>query len=231
MELEFTTTACNRPELLDKTYESFVNKLQGVDYDKSTLYINIDPTPNLKAIWKVVKVAKKYFGNVIYNIPPRANFTKALLWCFNQPKGKYFFHLEDDWELRREIHIQQILRKMGDESLSCAMKWTWSPNYCPQQPGLLPSVWRKKYLDIILPHFDEKLNPEHTLHKLWRSNFNNIQKYSNIYLEPCYVLDIGIEWRKERGILRFENEFDLSRNKWKSWTNWVFEEKLDSDEK
>ena len=35
MELEFTTTACNRPELLDKTYESFVNKLHGINWKES----------------------------------------------------------------------------------------------------------------------------------------------------------------------------------------------------
>ena len=174
-------------------------------------------------MWKIVKTAKKYFGKVIYNVPTKPNFTKAVKWCFNQPKGKYFFHLEDDWECRRKIHIQQILRKMGDKCLSCAMKWAWSPDYCPQQPALLPSVWRKEYVDIILSGFDDELNPEHNLHKLWRSNYKNIQNYPNIYLKPCYVLDIGISWRKEKGILRFENEFEKDKRKWKSWTNWIIE--------
>ena len=30
--LEFTTTSCNRPEILQTTYGSFVSKLKGVDF-------------------------------------------------------------------------------------------------------------------------------------------------------------------------------------------------------
>ena len=53
MELEFTTTACNRPEILEKTYKSFTTNLKDINFNKSTLYINIDPSPDNNNITKI----------------------------------------------------------------------------------------------------------------------------------------------------------------------------------
>ena len=38
-----------------------------------------------------------------------SNFAEAILWCFNQVKGEFFFHLEDDWILRKEININDMI--------------------------------------------------------------------------------------------------------------------------
>ena len=46
MKLEFTTTACVRPELLNQTYKSLNDALVDVDLKtEGILYINIDPVP------------------------------------------------------------------------------------------------------------------------------------------------------------------------------------------
>ena len=67
MEIEFATCAVNRPKLLDITYSTLIKHLKGVDFSKSILYINIDPTPTSKNLHKVEEVAKKYFGKVVTN--------------------------------------------------------------------------------------------------------------------------------------------------------------------
>ena len=48
MNINFTTTATVRPDILEKTYKSFTNKLVGIDFSKTTIYINIDLLPNTK---------------------------------------------------------------------------------------------------------------------------------------------------------------------------------------
>ena len=94
ISLEFCTTATFRPEIIDRTYKSFTDNLLGIDFKISTLYLNVDPIPvgNTK---EVIDVAKKYFGNVVYNIPEEPNFTKAIKWCWSQVKNEYFFNLEE----------------------------------------------------------------------------------------------------------------------------------------
>lgn len=105
--LEFTTTACCRPELVDKTYTSFQKNLLGVDWKQSTLYLNVDPLPSDKKQEYVKKIAQLFFGKVVSNEPDEANFCKALKWCWNQPK-KDFFHLEDDWIMTRKVNIEDL---------------------------------------------------------------------------------------------------------------------------
>ena len=94
MILDFTTTAVSRPEVVNKTYRSFCSKLKGVEFDKCTLYINIDPFPVNSDRKKVIKVAEYYFGKVVVNTPSKGNFTKACNWCWKSAKTEYIFNLQ-----------------------------------------------------------------------------------------------------------------------------------------
>jgi len=236
MELEFTTTACNRPELLFQTYKSYTSKLKGINFQKSTLYINIDPSPNNENINKVIDVCQKFFGKVITRIPKKANFTYAVWWCFNQPKGKYFFHLEDDWELMEEIHIKDIIERMeNNNALLLSLnkdKMHWSgkvkgvmksahhfkepKNGLKPEPALVPGLWNKNnFKKIFLETFNIYHNPEHTLKVKWRKNWRkNLENFPVIFWKPGIEIskDIGREWREERNIVRKYNK--------KQWFSW-----------
>ena len=61
--IDFTTTACVRPWVLDATYKSYSTNLKGIDFKKCTLYINVDPIGNTSqySAEDVVAVAEKYF--------------------------------------------------------------------------------------------------------------------------------------------------------------------------
>ena len=73
--MSFTTTACNRPNIIERTYDSFCNNVLGIDFHDITLYINIDPAPKSDNREVIIEIAKKYFGNVVVNLPRRSNFT------------------------------------------------------------------------------------------------------------------------------------------------------------
>ena len=104
--MEFATCAVNRPEILDITYSTLIKHLKGVDFSKSILYINIDPTPTSKNLHKVEEVAKKYFGKVVTNYPKLSRYSRAFKWVVSQPKGEYFFYIEDDWKFIKDFHIK-----------------------------------------------------------------------------------------------------------------------------
>ena len=220
MELEFTTTACNRPEILEKTYQSFTSKLKGVNFRKSTLYINIDPAPDKKNIQEVEKVAKKYFGKVVANYPINANFAKAVIWCFQQVKKDIFFHLEDDWLLNREVDLQKVL-------FFCSKHLNW--HQCvfqkkniqqANEPCLLPSLHNTQYTKIYLKLMNSKINPEAQMKYIHRNN--QITGLTYIIWDKNLVQDIGKKWLLQKGLRR--NYAEISKKKgWTPWVRWTME--------
>lgn len=109
--LSFTTTAMPRPEIISKTYDSFTKNLQGMDFKKITLYLNVDSFPDKADDYKrdeVINIAKSYFGNVVVNKPDSPNFASAVKWCFSQVSTYYNFHLEDDWELLSPLKVSSF---------------------------------------------------------------------------------------------------------------------------
>ena len=224
LSLEFTTTACNRPEILEQTYHSFSKKLKNVDFTKSTLYINIDPSPSKDNISEVINVARKYFGNVIYNIPNEPNFAQAILWCFQQVKGEYFFHLEDDWILLREVNIHNMVHVLQSPNVSqCILN---KKNINPKEiyePAFIPSLFMTKIVKVYLQFMNNESNPEAQMKNIFRSNVFQIQTYKSKFFAPHIELsrDIGREWLKSNGIKRDYDKHRTNHNqKWTPWTTW-----------
>jgi len=86
-------------------------RLQGVDWRASTLYLNIDPVLEGQDVEsaELVRCALKVFGNVIVNSPLQPNFARAVKWGWSQPQKPWFFYLQADWELMRDIDIVDII--------------------------------------------------------------------------------------------------------------------------
>tara|TARA_B100001778_G_C18597478_1_gene635526 strand:- start:1140 stop:1766 length:627 start_codon:yes stop_codon:yes gene_type:complete len=158
MNVSFTTTACSRPEILRKTYESFSSNLTGIDFSKSTLYINIDPVPEAEKQQATLEVAKSFFGNVVHRTPDKPNFTAAVNWLWSQADSDYIFHLEDDWELLRSIGMNDVLKRFDDpDILEVAFR---AYKYPYKSLCLSPSVWRKSLYKRFAGKLNEELNPE-----------------------------------------------------------------------
>jgi len=176
--IEFTTTSTIRPEVLDETYGSFSHDIVDVDFKNSTLYINIDPVPE-GDIQKVIDVAKKYFGKVVSNVPSTPNFTNALKWCWKQPTGDFFFHLEDDWTLRKKTTMEELINKLSgiiENANKYKIKNRMLDRYVAVNlraydfindgriclsPGLFLSSWAKQAAEIL----DPLHNPERQMRK------------------------------------------------------------------
>lgn len=200
-KLSFTTTALVRPEILEQTYLSFSNNIEGVDIAECVLYINIDPVPYSNKINKLRKcmlsIAKKYFNNVVYRLPEQPNFTDALNWCWTQADTPYIFHLEDDWVLLKKININEIFDLFDKKSaLALTLK-----SYSHKQYGLAlsPSVWKRSLYKVFAGKLDINRNPESQLKdKCFSYMFNqeNIITLGNNNI----VKDIGRAWLEKKGL-------------------------------
>ena len=224
ISIEFTTTACNRPKILEQTYKSYTHNIKNVDFTKSTLYINIDPAPDNTNISEVINIARKYFGNVIYNTPNEPNFAKAIIWCFQQVKGEYFFHLGDDWILMREVNIYDMIDiiKLPNVSQCILNKKNINPREI-YEPAFIPSLFLTKIVKVFLQLMNNESNPEAQMKNIFRKNIFQIQKYKSKSFASHIELsrDIGREWLNRNGIKRDYDKHRTDNNqKWTPWTTW-----------
>jgi len=160
--IQVTTTATMRPALVERTFASFVKNLKGVDWQKSTLFINIDPIPEGDRR-KVAKVCNKFFGNVVANYPRKSSYSEAFNWAWDQATDEYILNLEDDWILVQPIHIaelldvfvqvptlyQVVLRAYGYVYPSCVTS---------------PAILHERFYKLIAGKLDPNRNPENQIH-------------------------------------------------------------------
>ncbi len=220
ISLEFTTTACNRPSILNQTYHSYTKNLKGIDFSKSTLYLNVDPAPHNVDIAKAEEVAKKYFGKVIVNYPSSSNFSAAAYWCFSQVEGKYFFHLEDDWILLKPINVHSLISKMNNNTLQCILNKKRSAVTVSEtgEPCFVPSLISTEYWKKYLSGFNININPEYQMKMMFRNRSTGLSQYKSVYynLSIEFSRDIGRDWLKKNNLARSYSP----GKRWSPWINW-----------
>lgn len=120
--IDIVTTATIRPEILDKTYKSFVDNLF-LDRSCFRLIINVDPAGDKHRTQQdVLNIAKKYFSDIIYNFPIDPCFTKSVKWLWANTQSTYVFHLEDDWTINQRIDINDMISILDKYPKICSVR-------------------------------------------------------------------------------------------------------------
>ena len=179
----------SRPDIIDRTYGSFVNSLSGLGTPK--VRINIDPLPDPRLSVKASEVAVKHFGdNVSSRLPSKPNFTSALKWCWHGADTEFILNLEDDWVLIREVELSDLMKHFENPDIQQVVLRAYDYKYDKMclSPSIIRTSWAKRF------DFDEKLNPEVQLRK-------KFVKPSNITVhhKQVVVKDIGRNWMKDSG--------------------------------
>ena len=194
-KIAFTTTALSRPYVLEQTYYSFVNNIEGIDVSKCTLFINVDPVPNNTLQQDTLAVAKKYFNNVVYNITKEPNFTGAVNWCLTNADTPFIFHLEDDWCLLEKINIVDLIA-LADEKVALQIVLR-AYDYDYNWPVLSPGIWRYSLYKTFVGRLNININPEAQLKK---KEFVYDRDKIIVVGEDIIVKDIGRHWLKVKGL-------------------------------
>lgn len=169
MIVDFTATACARPGIFRDTLESFRENLLGVSLSDCTLYLNVDPRPVEVPQQNAVAIAEEFFGRVVSNCPPEANFAAAVKWCWQQPVTAYFFSLEDDWILLRPIEIEDMRSLLlHDLGLACVNLRAYPHD--DDRLCLAPGLWRSVAAWDIAERMRTDENPERQLRKAGTDN-------------------------------------------------------------
>jgi hypothetical protein len=196
INLEVVTTACRRPGIIRDSYESLVRNLDGVDWRRSKLFINIDPVPVEGDTGAVILVAREFFGEVVVNTPEHANFATAVKWCYQQPGGEYFLSYEEDWILERPVSIADMLAPLrADPGLSLVNIRCYPHN--DDRLCLAPGLWRTDHAKAIAAKMRTDANPEMQLRKLSPKNPHGglHEGYRGFQMPgPRALRDIGRPW-------------------------------------
>ncbi len=197
--IAFTTTSLARPDILEKTYDSFSKNIKQ-DLKEFTLFINVDPVPNNIRQKEIIEVANRYFNRVICNLPKEPNFTKAVSWCWKSAAAfPFIFQLEDDWVLEQEIDLNTLLYLFKNNPRLLQVVLRAYP-YVYKKVVLSPSIIANKFFIAFSNNFDYTINPEVQLRN---ESILRIQQ-ENLYVvgNTPIVSDIGRGWLKKEGLVK-----------------------------
>ncbi len=106
--IDVTLVSGARPGLLKQTLEDFSAKLFR-NFSVQTLYVNIDPFEGgQEEVEACDAICREYFPDIVARKPESSHFTTAVKWLWSQPTADWFFHLEDDWILNREVREEEF---------------------------------------------------------------------------------------------------------------------------
>ncbi len=113
-------TATMRPEILKRTFDSFITNLFGDRIKDACLHINIDRAGTgadyhagkLRQIMRYLDEIP--FRSVRINIPDEPSFSRAFYWCLGGLTHDLTFNLEEDWELLTKIDFDGMVNEFDD---------------------------------------------------------------------------------------------------------------------
>ena len=226
--IDLTITATKRHEILRKTLESFKKNLIKDAFVR--ILINVDPVGPDENHFDCIDVCLKTFLHmeVKYRAPEKPNFAEGFKWVWNEVRANFVLHLEDDWELLREIDLKDmidmlnrhknlaLLRLPQFKSTEHSMKnWNlffpYNGEYfeCPKELTIAagfcghPSLIKGEFVQAIAPYIDTTKNPEKQFHRGPIEIMQEVAKWKyGVYSQPNMpnaIADLGRRWSVETG--------------------------------
>jgi hypothetical protein len=112
--IDITITATWRPELLERTLESFKENLFGSQMKSiCRAVINVDPTGSpIDKTHLVCDIVNRFFDQAVMRTPNTPSFPDAFKWVWTTSEAPIVFHLEEDWELIKKYSIDDMMSVM-----------------------------------------------------------------------------------------------------------------------
>jgi len=217
--LEFVGTECLRPEVCERSWESFHSRLKGVDWPETTLFLNIDPVPpNRRAeAGRLIKAARRFFGRVEVNQPDQPNFARAVKWGWAQPQRAAFFYLQADWILQIDVDVPSLMPFL--ENWDAVNLRAYRSDWGPKHLCLSPVLIRTDVARQLAGRLTDEAGPEAQLRApyvreggrslgldIWSLHWPTDR-------DRCIIEDIGRPWMTAHG---------LKKKGGKSFVTWEF---------
>ena len=234
--VDIVMTSVLRPALLKETLSTIINNICDDSSVRFRLVINVDPIGEAIDPMEVVKIAKNYFKEVVYNIPEYPSFTKAVKWVWEASESPHVFHWEDDVFIFRKININHMLKihrknpKVSSLRLSkhdipnnkvitlFNSKWRYNDagfyiaDRWQEQFGLNPILIKQDFIKEAVTLMRDDLNPEKQFRVTYDWMVPLISKWKyGLYATPGDKALIwgkkGQAWKNKMGLQKGKNAF------------------------
>ena len=197
MRLDVVTTAIRRPELLRRTYESFLG-IGLLNLPSLRIILNIDPMGSGNPD-ESIRIAEAYADEVVVNIAPVANFATAVNWAWKQVESPVFLHLEDDWQLRRFIDFSDWLKQLQSIPEACQSVLLRKHARGLNPPfSFRPTLIKRSFIDAA-GTIPAQMNPEKYLHQ------RLMDRAVSVDFGPEYAFfDLGRKWAKGKRLQKVD---------------------------
>jgi hypothetical protein len=240
-KIDITMTAVLRPKIFAETLQLIKQRVCKDEIDRFRLILNVDPIGENVNPKDMIKIAKKNFDNVLFNIPKEPSFPKAVKWVWSQSTAPYVFHWEDDVNILHDIDIDkmiEILKKYKDVSslrlfkmktpnkntfnvFNC--KWNYHDDglyiatHRTKQFGLNPILIKQEFIKEAVERMVDNVNPE--------KQFRSSQKYMRpLIMKWKYAIysypgaPRMVDGRKGQ---RWKDRLKLDKPKGETFVKWV----------
>jgi len=214
-EIDLVIVATIRPDILRITLNSFKHHFLGEFRVRAI--VNVDPIGDAgHSQADIVAICEEYFADTISRTPETASFSAAVQWGWSQVESEFFFHLEDDWCLKRKVDVMRLMHAFEDrEVVSVRLNVTRNSKFETDENGVVrtrglslnPSMFRTAYVKELLQGFDLARDPEKQFSgNTERPGFPR-PKFV-IYgssSDGSIVIDTGKKWRKSIGFSKWDS--------------------------
>lgn len=237
-KIDFTMTSVIRPELFDETLSTIQkNILEPNKNHDYRLILNVDPVGEINIPTKMmVRTARKYFENIVYNIPEKPSFPKAVKWLWSQAEAPYIFHWEDDVFILRPIDIEHMIGILDKYEKVSSLRlfkhdtenskaigvfrsaWDYKEEgfyiarRWQEQFGLNPILIKKAFVEEAATRMVDNINPEKQFRAAYEHMSPLIKKWKyGLYTKPGEKALVwgkkGAAWKRKHGFTKGKGSF------------------------
>jgi len=223
--IDLTLVAGSRPELLQRTLDSFEKHVFGF-VPISQVYVNIDRHGGTESDRnECVAIVLSFFPRAFVTTPTINSFGSAVKNLWSLPQAENFLHLEDDWVANHDIRFDRLklppdartkqwflVKPQVSQSILTSYRFRpvrgipfFLPN--PSSPAFTtsPSILNSAFAHRVSQLMKPDLNPEkqmfNGLNPSLEEELKNFRSKALVsWWEKPLITDIGREWQKARGI-------------------------------
>ena len=228
-KLDVVIISTIRPDILEITLNSFKHKLLR-SFDVRVI-INVDPAGETSRYSQldIVGICERYFDVVVSRISETASFSAAVQWCWRQVETDIFFHLEDDWLLKKQITPKNVLALFENDNVvsvtlnkrnqsisDTAYNDSESENSNVNNDyirvrnlSLSPGFFRARYINELLSVFDITKDPENQFTGKGSTTSYPHPVFLRSNTKRRLVIDTGTKWRNSMAFRKWGNQPDI----------------------
>jgi hypothetical protein len=133
---------------VEETLNSIAERICKNQTDKFTLILNVDPVGEKVSQEDIVEMARQYFPFIRARMPTKPSFPLAVKWLWDQVTTPFFFNMEDDFKIVKDIDVDHMMSIMADRPKFGSLRFCRGWVKLVRKEGYRRKQWAKPIDDM-----------------------------------------------------------------------------------